>query len=91
SHKEDIWFHARGVSGSHIVIRMNNSKTVPDMSLIEEVASFAAYQSKAKGSKLAPVIYTKRKYVRKPKGSAHGAVFIQKENVVIVEPKNPFL
>ncbi len=90
SHKEDIWLHARGVSGSHIVIRMNNSKTEPDMTLIEEVAGFAAYQSKAKGSNLAPVIYTKRKYVRKPKGSAYGAVIVQKENVVIVEPKNPF-
>jgi predicted ribosome quality control (RQC) complex YloA/Tae2 family protein len=69
---------------------MNNNKSMPDMRLIEEVAGFAAYQSKAKGSKLAPVIYTKKKYVRKPKGAAPGAVIVQKENVIIVEPVNPF-
>ena len=90
SHKEDIWLHARGVSGSHVVIRMNNSKNEPDLTIIEEIASFAAFQSKAKGSNLVPVIYTKRKYIRKPKGAALGAVLVQKEKVVIVEPKNPF-
>lgn len=90
SHKEDIWLHARGISGSHVIIRMNNSKEMPDKRVIEEVAQFAAYQSKAKGARLAPVIYTKRKYIRKPKGSAYGAVIVQKEQVVIIEPKNPF-
>src|SRR5690625_5324457 len=29
AHKEDIWLHARGVSGSHVVIRMNNNKEFP--------------------------------------------------------------
>lgn len=90
SHKEDIWLHARGVSGSHVLIRMNNSKNQPELIIIEEIASFAAYQSKAKGSQLVPVIYTKRKFIRKPKGAAPGAVLVQKENVLIVEPKNPF-
>jgi predicted ribosome quality control (RQC) complex YloA/Tae2 family protein len=90
SHKEDMWLHVRGVSGSHVVVRMNNSKNEPDLDFIEEVASFAAYQSKAKGSNLVPVIYTKRKYVRKPKGAALGAVLVQKEKVAIVEPKDPF-
>ena len=89
SHKEDIWLHARGVSGSHVIIRMNNSKEMPDKRIIEEVAQFA-YQSKAKGAGLAPVIYTKRKYIRKPKGSAYGAVIVQKEQVVIIEPRTHF-
>lgn len=89
SHKEDVWMHARGVPGSHLVIRMKNNKNMPDAQLIEEAASFAAFHSKAKGSKLVPVIFTKRKYVRKPKGAAPGAVLVQKEEVVIVEPKNP--
>lgn len=90
SHKEDVWLHARGVAGSHVVIRMANNKHFPEMPVIEEVASMAAYQSKAKGSNLVPVIYTKRKFIRKPKGSLPGAVTVQKEQVLIVEPKNPF-
>ena len=91
SHKEDVWLHARGVPGSHVVIRMANNKNMPEKALIEEVASYAAFNSKAKGSNLVPVIFTKRKYVRKPKGAAPGAVLVQKEEVELVSPKKPEL
>lgn len=89
SHKEDIWMHARGVPGSHLVIRMKNNKGMPEKYIIEEAASYAAFNSKAKGSELVPVIFTKRKFVRKPKGAAPGAVIVQKEEVELVKPKNP--
>ncbi len=89
SHKEDIWLHARGVSGSHALIRMNNRKEMPEKELIIKVAGYAAYNSQARGSGLVPVIYTKRKFVRKPKGAAAGAVLVQKEQVEFVEPEKP--
>ena len=89
SHKEDIWMHARGVPGSHLVIRMANDKNMPQKNIIEEAASYAAYNSKAKGAELVPVIFTKKKYVRKPKGAAPGAVLVQKEEVELVKPKKP--
>lgn len=89
SHKEDVWMHARGVPGSHLVIRMKNNKGMPEKYIIEEAASYAAFNSKAKGSALVPVIFTKRKFVRKPKGTAPGAVIVQKEEVELVKPKNP--
>jgi len=88
AHKEDIWLHARGVSGSHVVIRMNNSKHYPPKEIILKAASVAAWNSKAKGSKLTPVIYTKRKYISKPKGSPAGAVRVHQEEVEMVAPKN---
>lgn len=91
SHKEDIWMHARGVPGSHLVIRMANNKNMPQKNIIEEAASYAAYNSKAKGAELVPVIFTKKKYVRKPKGAAPGAVLVQKEEVELVKPKKPVL
>ncbi len=87
AHKEDIWLHARGVSGSHVVIRMNNNKNYPPKEIILKAASAAAWNSKARGSKLAPVIYTKRKYISKPKGSPAGAVRVHQEEVEMVEPK----
>lgn len=87
AHKEDVWLHARGVSGSHVVIRMNNNKEFPPREILLKAASAAAYNSKARGTKLAPVIYTKRKYLSKPKGSPAGAVRVHKEEVEIVEPK----
>jgi predicted ribosome quality control (RQC) complex YloA/Tae2 family protein len=89
AHKEDIWMHARGVSGSHVVIRMDNHKDYPPKSIIEAAARIAAWYSKARGSTYAPVMYTKKKYVRKSKGAAPGAVTVEREEVIMVEPTKP--
>ena len=89
AHKEDIWLHARGVGGSHTVIRMGNTKEYPPKEVLLKAASYAAWYSKAKGMKTAPVMYTKRKYVRKPSGAAPGAVVVERENVEMVPPMKP--
>lgn len=89
AHKEDVWLHARGVGGSHVVIRMGNQKEYPPKEIILRAAGYAAFYSKAKGMKTAPVMYTKRKYVRKPKGAAPGAVVVEREKVEMVPPVNP--
>ena len=87
AHKDDIWLHAKSVAGSHVILRAQQK--IPDKSVIEIAASFAAHQSKAKGSEWVPVIYTPKKYVRKAKNSAPGAVIVQKEQVVMVQPMEP--
>jgi predicted ribosome quality control (RQC) complex YloA/Tae2 family protein len=89
AHKEDIWLHARGVGGSHVVIRMGNRKDYPPQRVLLKAASYAAYFSKARGMKSAPVMYTKVKYVRKPKGAAPGAVVVEREQVEMVPPMKP--
>ena len=86
--KEDIWFHARHVPGSHVVLQTNNAKQIPKEA-IEQAAEIAAYFSDAKTQKHAPVAYTKKKFVRKPRGAAPGAVLLEREEVVIVTPKIP--
>ena len=91
AHKEDVWLHARGVPGSHTLIRMSNDKGMPSKSVLMEVASYAAYNSKAKGSEIVPVIITKSKYVRKPKGAPAGAVLVDKESIEFVTPQKPKL
>jgi predicted ribosome quality control (RQC) complex YloA/Tae2 family protein len=83
----DIWLHARGVGGSHCVIRVDGSE--PSKSIIKEAAAIAAFYSKAKTSNLAPVAYTYKKYVTKPKGANPGAVVVRREEVVLVEPYKP--
>ncbi len=87
SHKDDIWLHARGVSGSHVLIRMNKMKSDPDKQLLERAASWAAWHSKGRGSEMCPVIWTRRKFVRKPKAAPAGAVLTDKENVILAEPR----
>ncbi|MDR8390404.1 NFACT RNA binding domain-containing protein [Aliifodinibius sp. S!AR15-10] len=89
AHKEDVWLHARGVAGSHTVIRMGNQHDYPPKQVILQAASYAAYYSKARGMKSVPVMYTKVKYVRKPKGSPPGAVVVEREEVEMVPPQKP--
>lgn len=86
--KEDLWLHARGVPGSHTVLRVKGRED-PPANIIEAAASIAAYHSKARGSALVPVIVVKKKYVRKPKGAQQGTVTVDRENVVLVEPRIP--
>lgn len=84
----DIWLHARGVSGSHAVLRVD-SKQNPTKSVIEKAAEIAAYYSSARNAKYTPVAYTQKKNVRKPKGANPGAVVISREEVVMVNPRLP--
>jgi predicted ribosome quality control (RQC) complex YloA/Tae2 family protein len=81
--------HARGYSGSHLVIRMNRSRENPPREVLMKAASYAAFFSQARGSSMVPVSFTRKKYVRKPKGSDPGQVVIDKEDVVLVAPQKP--
>lgn len=87
ANKEDLWLHARNVSGSHVVIKSIPGQKVPK-AVIERVAEIAAYHSKAKNDTLTPVMYTFKKFVRKVKGSAPGSVMVDKEEVIMVQPKD---
>lgn len=84
----DLWFHARGSSGSHAVLRLESGDKPPKY-IIQRAASVAAYYSGAKNAKYTPVCYTFKKNVRKPKGAAVGAVTVTREEVILVEPKLP--
>ncbi|MGD8779914.1 MAG: NFACT RNA binding domain-containing protein [Ignavibacteria bacterium] len=87
--QNDFWFHARGVSGSHVVLRVENKKEVVPKNILKAACSLAAYYSKSKTAKLSPVAYTFGKYVYKKKGMNPGAVNISKETVLIVKPEIP--
>lgn len=86
--KEDLWLHAKDVSGSHVIIKYKSGQRIPNTTL-ERAAELAAYYSKNKTETLAAVIYTPCKYVRKVKGSAPGAVMVDKESVIMVKPTGP--
>ena len=83
--KNDLWLHARDVSGSHVIIRNPQNQTVPKH-VIEQAASIAAYYSKRQTETLCPVIVTPKKYVRKTRDLLPGQVIVDREEVVIVRP-----
>lgn len=86
SHKEDLWLHAKDVAGSHVVIKQKSGKAFPK-DVIERAAQLAAYNSKRKSEGLVPVAYTPKKFVRKRKGDPAGMVVVEREDVILVEPK----
>ncbi|OUJ72842.1 NFACT RNA binding domain-containing protein [Hymenobacter crusticola] len=89
AHKEDLWLHAKDVSGSHVVIRHRAGHVVPEP-VVERAAQLAAWYSRRKNDSLCPVTVTPKKFVRKPKGAVPGAVIVEREKVVLVVPANPF-
>lgn len=80
----DLWLHARGVSGSHCILK---SPRKPSKDDIMRAAEIAAYYSAARTSELVPVICTEKKYVRKPKGAPTGSVIVEREEVLMVKPR----
>lgn len=85
----DLWFHARGGSGSHVVLKVGTASGNPSKKAIEETAAIAAYYSKMRNASMVPVVYCERKYVRKAKGAPAGAVTLEREKVLFVEPGLP--
>lgn len=86
AYKEDLWLHAKDVAGSHVIIKHQAGKNFPK-DVIERAAQLAAYNSKRKTDSLCPVIVTPKKFVRKRKGDPAGAVVVEREQVILVEPK----
>lgn len=85
ANNNDLWFHASGVPGSHIIIRIKESLPMNDV--IQEVAKLAAKNSKAlKGAKV-KVVYCKAEFVKKNSDMKPGQVIVDYKNSqeVIVE------
>ncbi len=85
----DLWFHARGSSGSHVVLKTGSANGTPSKKGIEQAAAIAAYYSKMKNAKHVPVAMTERKFVHKPRGASPGTVVLDKEKVIFVQPVLP--
>lgn len=85
----DLWFHARGASGSHVVLKVGTGRGEPTKKAKEQAAAIAAYYSKMRNAKMVPVAMTEKKYVRKPKGAAPGAVIVEREKIIFAEPALP--
>jgi len=84
----DWWFHVRGMSGSHVVLRARDDDE-PGRETLRAAAAIAAYHSKARRGGTVPVSCTRAKYVTKPRGAKDGTVQIRKETVLKVRPGIP--
>jgi predicted ribosome quality control (RQC) complex YloA/Tae2 family protein len=75
---DDLWLHVRGQKGSHVVVPLGRGED-PTPALLIDAAHLAAHFSAAKSASDVEVIYTRRRYVQKPKGAPPGSVRLLKE------------
>lgn len=85
----DLWLHARGVPGSHVVVRRPGRSTQVPPATVRAAARVAAHYSTAKTQTVVPVTVTERKYVRPVKGGPPGLVRVDREDVLDVSPGLP--
>jgi predicted ribosome quality control (RQC) complex YloA/Tae2 family protein len=86
ANEDDIWMHAKGVPGSHVIIKVKDK--VPTETTIKRVAIIAARNSKSTED-MVKVVYCKKKFVTKEPGMNTGQVKVDYINAdEIIVPKN---
>ncbi len=80
----DLWLHARGVPGAHVIVR-GEGRTVSEAT-VAEAARLAAQHSKARHDSAVDVIITERRHVRRIPGAPPGLVTVTGERVLRVRP-----
>lgn len=84
---DDLWLHARGAPGAHVVIR-SGGQAVSDETL-RMAAQLAAYYSKLVGERAATVIVTPRRFVSRAPGGRPGQVLVRQEETITVPARLP--
>jgi predicted ribosome quality control (RQC) complex YloA/Tae2 family protein len=86
---DDFWLHARGFPGAHVVVRNERKSPRPTEETLREAAALAAWFSNGREQDLADVQWTRRKYVRHPRGAPPGTVILKRFETVRVRPGLP--
>ena len=84
---EDLWLHARGLPGAHVVLRDVGDD--PDDELVAAAATVAAYFSAARDERGVDVDVTRRKFVRAIARAGPGQVTYRNERTIRVRPRAP--
>ncbi len=82
----DLWFHTQEIAGSHVLLRLQPG-AVPDEVDLQFAADLAAHYSQGRQSDQVPVVYTKPKYVYKPKGAKPGMAIYKQERILWGRPQ----
>ena len=83
--KDDLWFHAKGYGGSHVILVAGGEE--PPAEDYTEAAEIAAYYSQA-GDSVIPVDYTRVRNIKKPPASRPGYVTYKTNSTAYVRPSN---
>lgn len=79
---EDYWFHTKLCAGSHVLLKVREKE--PEDSIIFECCRLAREYSSASQPSKVGIIYTRRKFIKKPSGAPPGYVIYKNEKEVLV-------
>lgn len=85
----DIWFHAVGYAGSHVIIRRPKNSEWPPDEIMKVAGGISIFFSKAKNTSYAEVHVTEARFVRKPKHAPAGLVTAERCKTVRMNPVDP--
>lgn len=82
---KDMWFHAKKMAGSHVIVKLETADELPDRTY-EEAARLAAYYSKGKNAPKVEIDYTQRRNLKKPPQAKPGFVIYHTNYSMTIEP-----
>lgn len=82
----DIWMHARGVPGAHVVVPLERHEVMKEETR-RDALQLALKFSDLSGGDAGEVSWTQVKYVRRQKKGVPGAVVYSQEKTVLVRPE----
>ena len=84
---DDLWFHAKGIPGSHVIVK-TEGKSMDDLPdrLFEEAGALAAYYSKGQTDPKVEIDYITRRHIKKPNAGAPGFVIYHTNYSLIAKP-----
>ena len=85
--KTDLWFHARNVPGSHVILQTQGQQ--PSALALEQAAGIAAYYSSVASQPRVAVDYTQVRRVKKPQGARPGMVNYFEFQTILAVPALP--
>ena len=80
----DLWLHASGAPGSHVVLRLEKGAELRKESLLD-AATLALHYSDLRKSGQGEVLYAYRKHVRKPRGAKPGLVTVTQDKCLFIK------
>jgi predicted ribosome quality control (RQC) complex YloA/Tae2 family protein len=81
----DWWFHAKGVPGSHVIVKTEGADDMPDATF-EEAGRLAAYYSQSRDNEKVEIDYIQKKHIKKPKGGKPGFVVYYTNYSLMIDP-----
>ncbi len=79
---EDMWFHAQGIPGSHVILRYNSVPTEEErLTAVKFCSSLAAHFSKGRNNPGQRVDYTQRKYVSPIRGGEANVTYREFQSI----------